>query len=265
MINNESNQSINKVVKLLAHKEFPINGYFVHYGSGPFDWLYRSRNTGGIYKLDGMRSDGYFKWTPLTQYFSGTQIRGGKLILGKVKATKDLGTRALTIIRAIQKQDSYPINGYFVHYGSGPFDWLYRSRNTGGIYKLDGMRSDGYFKWTPLTQYFSGIEVKNDDTIKIGEALINQELQKKKEACENILHGQWVQDNSRWMCVIKEHTSSESSLSSGSSSSFSSSSSSSYLSSSVSKSSGSSSESESSSSSMMSNSDKSTGAFPSTK
>ena len=99
--------------------------------------------------------------------------------------------------------------------------------------------------------------------IKIGEALIDQELQKKKETCENILHGEWVQDNSRWMCVIEGHTSSKYSLSS---SSFSSSSSSSYLSSSsVSNSSSLSSESESSSSSMMSNSDKSTGAFPSTK
>ena len=168
------------------------------------------------------------------------------------------------IITTLAQKD-YPINGYFVHYGSGPFDWLYYSQNTGGIYKLDGMRSDGYFKWTPLTQYFDGIEVKNGDMIKIGEALIDQELQKKKEACENILHGQWVQDNSRWMCVIEGHTSSKSSLSSSSSSSFSSSSSSSYSSSSVSKSSSSSSESESSSSSMMSNSDKSIGAFPSTK
>ena len=263
--NEKTSIDVEGIVTTLAQKEYPIDGYFIHYGSGPFDWLYYSQNTGGIYKLDGMRSDGYFQWTPLTQYFDGTHIRDGKLILGNVKVTRDLDTRALNIIRAIQTQDSYPIDGYFIHYGSGPFDWLYYSQNTGGIYKLDGMRSDGYFQWTPLTQYFDGIEIKNGDTIKIGEALIDQELQKKKEACEKILHGQWMQDNGRWICIIEEHTSRESFLSSGSSNSFSSSSSSSYSSSSVSKSSSSSSESESSSSSMMSNSDKSTGAFPSTK
>ena len=193
-----------EIVVALAQKEYPINGYFVHYGSGPFDWFYYSLKTGSIYKLDGMKSNGYFKWTPLTQYFSGTEIRGGKLILGEVKFTRDLDTRTSNIIRAIQKQKEYPINGYFVHYGSGPFDWFYYSLKTGSIYKLDGMKSNGYFKWTPLTQYFSGIQVKNGTIIKIGEAYIGQELQKKKEACENILHGQWVQDNSRWMCIVEE-------------------------------------------------------------
>ena len=224
----------------------------MHYGTGAFDWIYYS-SSGSLYKLEGMDEQGYFRWTSLTEYFIGTQVRDGELILGETKVTRDLDTRVLNTIRAIQSNNSYPIDGYFANYGGDAFDWVYVMGDK--IYKLDGMNEDGYFKWIPLTDYFDGVEVQNYTKIKIGENRIETEQREKKEACENILGGRWVQDGDRWMCIMEE-TDSSSSTSSSSSISFNSSSSSIYSSSSSSTSS------ISSSSSAANTSGNDTGAFP---
>ncbi len=243
---------IEKVVATLAKKELPVRGYFVHYGSGAFDWIYRSSG-GGLYKLEGMDENGYFQWTPLTKYFTSTEVREGKLILGEAKITRDLDTRALNTIRAIRSNDSYPINGYFTNYGDGAFDWAYVMGDK--IYKLDGMDENGYFKWLPLTDYFEGIEVQDYTKIKIGENRIEKELRERKEKCEND-GGQWKQEEGRWMCIWEEKIVISSSTSSNSSSSSFSSSSS------VQSSSSSSTSSIASSSSTANTSNNGTGAFP---
>ena len=187
---NTTRNYIEKVVATLAQKELPIQGYFVHYGSGAFDWIYYS-SSGSLYKFEGMDERGYFRWTSLTEYFIGTQVRDGKLILGEVKVTRALDTKVLNTIRAIQSKDGYFIDGYFANYGGNAFDWVYVMG--GKIYKLDGMNENGYFKWLPLTDYFDSIEVQDYTKIKIGR--------NRKEACEKILHGQWILDGDRWMCV----------------------------------------------------------------
>ncbi len=174
---------IERVVKRLAKKEFPVEGYFVHYGEEAFDWIYRTRE-GGLYKLEGMDKNGYFQWTSLKDYFLHTEVLDGKLILGDEKITRDLDTRILSVIRAIRSKESYPINGYFINYGNGAFDWAYVVGDR--IYKLDGMDENGYFKWIPLTNYFNRVEIKNYTKIKIGETRIEKEHQKKKKDYETI-------------------------------------------------------------------------------
>ena len=229
-----------------------MRGYFVHYGNGAFDWLYRTSG-GGLYKLEGRDENGYFQWTSLKNYFTHTEVRDGKLILGEEKITRDVDTRTLSVIRAIRSKDSYPINGYFTNYGDGAFDWAYVMGHK--IYKLDGMDENGYFKWIPLTDYFDGIEVQNYKTIKIGENRIEKERRERKEKCEND-GGQWKQEEGRWMCVWEEDVVISSSSSSSSSSTSSSSSS-------VQSSSSSSTSSVASSSSAANNSDQDLGTFPS--
>ena len=164
---------IEKAVSALAKKEFPVRGYFVHYGSGVFDWIYYS-SRGKLYKLDGMDEEGYFQWTSLTNYFTNIEVKNGKIILGEAKITREFDSRTLNIIRSIRKQSSYLVNGYFTKYGTDAFDWVYV---TGGkLYKLDGMDKNGYFKWLPLTDYFNGIEVQDYTKIKIGESYIKKDI-----------------------------------------------------------------------------------------
>ena len=67
----------------------------------------------------------------------------------------------------------WQIDGYFIHYGEGAFDWIYIVRNTGDIYKLEGMEPiSGYFIWTRLPYPEAGLEiVKSGDLIFIGQKI----------------------------------------------------------------------------------------------
>jgi hypothetical protein len=49
----------------ITGKEFPIDGYFIHFGKGAFDWIYIDKQTSKSFKLEGMDERGYFKWKPL--------------------------------------------------------------------------------------------------------------------------------------------------------------------------------------------------------
>ncbi len=49
----------------LALKEFPISGYFIHYGKGSYDWIYIERDTHKSFKLEKLDYDGSFLWIPL--------------------------------------------------------------------------------------------------------------------------------------------------------------------------------------------------------
>ena len=166
-----SQKNVTKIVSILEKKDFVIKGYFIHYGDGPFDWIYYSRK-GGLYKLEGMQENGYFQWMVLTKYFHNSKIKNGQLILGKEEITRNLDTRTLNVIRTICKKESYHINGYFTNYEEGAFDWIYITGKK--VYKLDGMDKNGHFKWIDLTKYFDSIEIDNYTTIRIGKNRIEK-------------------------------------------------------------------------------------------
>ncbi|SMC10049.1 hypothetical protein [Nitratiruptor tergarcus] len=85
-IDSKSNfNNLSFLVENLSNKNFPINGYFSHYGQGAFDWLYVSAISMNIYKLDGMDENGYLKWTPLSKYFDEVQVTGKIIHIGKKK------------------------------------------------------------------------------------------------------------------------------------------------------------------------------------
>ena len=81
-VNKIEEQKIKKIVGVLAHREFRIKGYFTQYGNGAFDWIYITPQK-GIYKLDGMKKDGTFKWTDLTKYFDNVEINNYTIRIGK--------------------------------------------------------------------------------------------------------------------------------------------------------------------------------------
>ncbi len=61
----------------------------------------------------------------------------------------------------------YKIDGYFTHYGDGPFDWMYLSNKTGNAYKLEGMDSNtGYLKWRKFN-FKDAKAIRIDDFIVI--------------------------------------------------------------------------------------------------
>ncbi|SMC08475.1 BspA family leucine-rich repeat surface protein [Nitratiruptor tergarcus] len=64
------------------------------------------------------------------------------------------GAPSEDIINQVGKKANYPIDGYFVHYGSGAYDWIYNPRGTNGLYKLEGLDQNGYFRWTNLSASF---------------------------------------------------------------------------------------------------------------
>lgn len=46
-------EDIQEIVEKVNNKELPIAGYWVHYGNGPFDWLYISQDGKSVAKLEG--------------------------------------------------------------------------------------------------------------------------------------------------------------------------------------------------------------------
>lgn len=76
-----------------------------------------------------------------------------KIPLGLALCTATLLAAADTtqIAQQIKKEASYKIDGYFVHYGNGAFDWLYMTSSSKKAYKLEGIDPQTkYFIWTPL-------------------------------------------------------------------------------------------------------------------
>jgi|GEM_PF-4615048 len=64
----DTNATLEKIIKVLTQKEQDIDGYFSHYGDGAYDWVYVSKSKKMIAKLEGMDEEGYFKWYELSNY-----------------------------------------------------------------------------------------------------------------------------------------------------------------------------------------------------
>jgi len=213
-------EKIVNVIKKLAKKTYPVQGYFAQYGDGAFDWIYYSRN-GRLYKLQGMeQGTGYLQWTPLTSYFSHVRFENGKLIIGSRTVTRDVGLRVNNVIRTIENKP-FDVAGYFVHYDNGAYDWVLRTKQ--GLYKLNGLKDGRYFDWKPLGTYFKKIDLKNYTQLIIGDAKveiasssssqqhsqssssIDPYLEKAKNNCQ-ILGGQW--DDENLICILNRGNSS---------------------------------------------------------
>ena len=213
----QSQNKIVQVVRKLAEKEYPIEGYFAQYGKGPFDWIYLSKN-GELYKLEGMNPEtGELQWTPLSSYFSEVKFEDGNLTMGSRTITRDIDVRVSSVLKALEENQPFEVAGYFVHYDNGAYDWVLKTKD--GLYKLEGLNDTGTFDWTPLRDYFKKIDLKDYTKLIIGDAEIeavssssvqssstseDPYMKVARENCQNI-HGQW--DEEKLICIVGQRDS----------------------------------------------------------
>ncbi len=129
-----------RVRREIKGKSFPIDGYFIHYGAGKFDWIYVSNNKKMVAKLAGMRGK-YLRWDPiLYNAFETIEIQNDRISFGQ--SSDPFGQNFA--------DKSFVIDGYFVHYGQEAFDWIYITATTLKSYKFEGLGYKENFLWVPL-------------------------------------------------------------------------------------------------------------------
>jgi len=149
------------VGKTLAGGVWEIAGYFIHFAAGPFDWLYVTPDGTHAAKLLGMDEEtGNFLWKMVQwgdDVTSFNSIESYTIQLDTVVSTTvGFGSyinndSVINELGSILGNQLVTVDGYFIHYGTGPFDWIYMTPNTSLIAKLDGMDpSTGLFNWTIL-------------------------------------------------------------------------------------------------------------------
>jgi len=135
-----------RVENIVKGHRYQIAGYFSRIGDGKFDWVYVSGST--VAKLAGMDEDGHLIWDPILYHaFDTIKIENGFLLFGTAKSYDPLALRL--------SQERLNIEGVFVHYGIGSYDWIYVAQS-GRSYKLEGLSYNDDFLWVPL--YVRGIK-----------------------------------------------------------------------------------------------------------
>lgn len=129
-----------------------VNGYFVNYGSGAYDWLYITAGNEALFKLEGVDEDDHFAWTAIdTALFDSVDVvpASGTIAFGSSSGTSE----AVQAVAGKTKS----INGYFVNYGKGAYDWLYMTVGSQNLFKLEGIdRSTNELVWSGMNAgYFS--------------------------------------------------------------------------------------------------------------
>jgi len=62
-----------------------------------------------------------------------------------------------TTVKTTIKGKNFDINGFYIHYGNGAFDWIYVTRSSRKVYKLEkGVNDDYTLRWT----YVNGISAE---------------------------------------------------------------------------------------------------------
>jgi len=132
-----------KVIRSIKGKAFPLYGYFIRIGPGPFDWVYISADKSVVAKLDGMESDGTLRWDPVLRgAFSDIVIDGESVIFFEA-----LSPHSLALSLGGQR---FSIAGYFTKFGDGAYDWIYVDRETSLSFKLEGLDYDSRILWIDL-------------------------------------------------------------------------------------------------------------------
>ncbi|SMC08847.1 hypothetical protein [Nitratiruptor tergarcus] len=151
----------------LQNHSFPVAGYFYHFGEGAFDWLFVTATGNTVVKLEGMDAQGYLKWSDnLKNYFTSVEIKRENIQFSgtgehevEINFGNVLNKMAPGYIKSFSNTSIYP-HGYFYHYGSGAYDWIYATSSLSLVAKLDGMDRLGYFKWRQIKKCFVDISLE---------------------------------------------------------------------------------------------------------
>lgn len=151
------------VVDAVTQGSQVIAGHFIHYGEGSFDWVYISTNGSGIYKLNGIKANGItFDWSEnLASSFSSVAIEeDGKHVIFGTSSSENEAAKAI-------QEKTLNVDGHFVHYAEGSFDWIYITPSGKGVYKLNGLAANGKFDWSSnIADKFSAVTIdKNSKSI----------------------------------------------------------------------------------------------------
>ena len=151
---------IKKILKAVKDKPLDINGYFIHYSDGAYDWIYVSKSK-RVYKLEGMDEDGYLKWLNLSWVINGVNIdKNSWKIYFDTGILPGMEPELTQIIDAIENKN-LDIDGFFTHYGDGAYDWIYVSKSK-RVYKLEGMDEEGYLEWLKLSDYIDEVFIDKE-------------------------------------------------------------------------------------------------------
>jgi subtilisin family serine protease len=129
-----------KVLKEIANRSYPVAGYFIHYGSGPFEWVYVSASLHSVAKLEGMDEKGYLRWKMLS--FDHVERNGSQIRFVSPLRKGGLEQRL--------SEKPWDIDGFFVHYDKGAYDWLYVPKIGTKVYKLEGLDYEKDFLWVDI-------------------------------------------------------------------------------------------------------------------
>lgn len=134
----------------LKGNSYPISGYFINYGSDAFDWIFISAKEDFFAKLEGMNNNGYLLWSLLDSgYLSSVEVGMEEITFNPHKDSEGIYTQLEAI-------GTKAIDGYFIHYGDGAYDWIFVSKSV--LAKLEGMQTNGNLIWKILDKsYFEDI------------------------------------------------------------------------------------------------------------
>ncbi|MEA2092129.1 MAG: hypothetical protein U9O83_07180, partial [Campylobacterota bacterium] len=119
----------------------------MHYGTGAYDWAYIAKDGSLLAKLTGLDlNTGYLTWDILDiNSFSAVRIAAtGKFVYFGSTTSKLAAAKALA--DSVQE-----IDGHFMHYDSGAYDWMYVTTDSSLAAKLTGLdpKTD-YLTWGVL-------------------------------------------------------------------------------------------------------------------
>jgi hypothetical protein len=138
------------IIKIIKSAKQKVNGHFIHYGKGPYDWVYITADTSLLAKLTGLDlSTGYLTWDVLDiNSFSTLRIAstGKFVIFGETTSNSSVAKK---LANSIQK-----IDGHFIHYADDAYDWIYVTSDSLMAAKLTGLDSKtGYLTWNQFSPY----------------------------------------------------------------------------------------------------------------
>lgn len=141
----------------LATQPRQVDGIFINYGKKAYDWAYATNTGEYVAKLDGMDlASGYFVWNPLHSangpLFDAVSVDASEknVVFGEGLTSGEETSSILDAVTSL-KNRAVEIAGYFIHYGTGAFDWVYVGADGSFAAKLEGISSEtGYLQWSFL-------------------------------------------------------------------------------------------------------------------
>lgn len=143
---NEANIAKLKV----SNKNFLISGAFINYGKGSFDWIYVTMDASFVGKLNGLDTNtSYFDWTVVhteeKRAFLNIDFYKDKVVFGGLNP--DINSSFVDIF----SDTIQDIDGYFIKYDNGAFDWLFITPMRDLVAKLNGIDAQtNTFVWEIL-------------------------------------------------------------------------------------------------------------------